>query len=315
VQFFLHGCMDERNSLESNTDTDTLDTPNISSRDLLIPLPLPWNVRCCGSCGRHVTTQRLKMVALSLLCALFCVVIILFLIPDSPAQRYLLDFMNWIGDVNPIYGTIILTVMYAFAMVFCFPGTPFNLAAGFLFGIWLGAAVTVVGCDLGATFAFLIGRTLGKEWAQEQVSKSKKFTLVSLAVEKNAWLIIFLVRLSPVLPFGLCNYLFGVTKVKFSSYWTATTAGLIPCTVAYTYLGSLMRNLTDIYSEDGGEGTSSTYLIAIAIVFTVLGITVITLVTKRTLDKTIQQQDLEMDKLCSRDPPVLEDESFNGHIV
>lgn len=95
-----------------------------------------------------------------------------------------------------------------------------------------------------------------------EVSKNKKFSLVSLAVEKNAWLIIFLVRLSPVLPFGLCNYLFGVTKVKFMSYCTATTAGmhsefcivseingivgLIPCTVAYTYLGSLMRDLTDV---------------------------------------------------------------------
>jgi len=234
------------------------------------------------------------------------VVIVLFLIPDSPAQRYLLDFMNWINDIQPLYGTITLTIMYAFAMIFCFPGTPFNLAAGFLFGVWLGTAVTVVGCDLGATLAFMIGRTLGKDWAQEQVAKSKKFTLVNMAVEKNAWLIIFLVRLSPVLPFGLCNYLFGVTKVKFSSYWTATTCGLIPCTVAYTYLGSLMRNLTDIYSEDGGD-SSSTALIAVAIVVTVLGIVVITYVTKRTLDKTIkQQQDLELEKAYPDDKPIMD---------
>jgi len=216
--------------------------------------------------------------------------------------------MNWIEDIDVIYGSITLTVMYAVAMVFCFPGTPFNLAAGFLFGIWLGAAVTIVGCDLGATFAFLLGRTLGKDWAQEQVSKNKKFSLVSLAVEKNAWLIIFLVRLSPVFPFGLCNYLFGVTKVKFSSYWTATTAGLIPCTVAYTYLGGLMRNLTDIYSEDGGD-SSSTLLIVIAIAITVLGIGVITLVTKRTLDRTIkQQQDIELEKVYPDDHPILQEE-------
>lgn len=62
-------------------------------------------------------------------------------------------------------------------------------------------------------------------WHLSEVSRNKKFSLVSLAVEKNAWLIIFLVRLSPVLPFGLCNYLFGITKVKFSSYWSATTCG------------------------------------------------------------------------------------------
>jgi len=264
-----------------------------------------------------ITTGQVKLVALSVLCVLFVVVIVLFLIPDSPAQKYLLDFMNWISDISTVYGTVTLTIMYAFAMIFCFPGTPFNLAAGFLFGIWLGAAVTVVGCDLGATFAFLIGRTLGKDWAQEQVAKNKKFSLVNMAVEKNAWLIIFLVRLSPVLPFGLCNYLFGVTKVRFSSYWSATTAGLIPCTVAYTYLGSLMRNLTDIYSEDGGD-SSSTTLIAIAIVVTVVGITVITLVTKRTLDKTIkQQQDLELEKLYPSDKPISGDysETYSDHMV
>jgi len=265
-----------------------------------------------------ISTAKIKILVLSVLCALFLVIIVLFLIPDSPAQRHLLDFMTWIDNISPAYGTITLTVVYAISIIFCFPGTPFNLAAGFLFDVWLGTAVTVVGCDLGATFAFLIGRTLGKDWAQEQVSKNKKFSLINMAVEKNAWLIIFLIRLSPVLPFGLCNYLFGVTKVKFSSYWTATTAGLIPCTVAYTYLGSLMRNLTDIYSEDGGD-SSATTLIVVAIVVTVLGITVITFVTKRTLDKTIkQQQELELEKV-SDDRPILngyENESYtNDHMV
>jgi len=268
----------------------------------------------------HVSSTKLKLLALSVLCATFVVVIVLFLIPDSPAQQQLLDFMSWIDEIPKLYGTITLTFMYAIAMVFCFPGTPFNLAAGFLFDIWLGAAVTIVGCDLGATFAFLLGRTLGKDWAQEQVAKNKKFSLVSLAVEKNAWLIIFLVRLSPVFPFGLCNYLFGVTKVKFSSYWTATTLGLIPCTVAYTYLGGLMRNLTDIYSQEGAD-TSSTMLIVIAILITILGIAIITLVTKRTLDKTIkQQQDMvELEKVYPADHPILEgysEESSNtDHIV
>lgn len=245
-----------------------------------------------------IPVSKLKGVALAVLCTVIVAIIVLFMVPDSPAQQYLLDLMNWIKSIKKVYGIVTLTVLYAIAILFCFPGTPFNLAAGFLFGIWWGALVTIVGCDLGATLAFMVGRTLGKDWAQAQVAKNKKFSLLSTAVENNAWLIIFLVRLSPILPFGLCNYLFGVTKVKFSSYWTATTAGLIPCTVAYTYLGSLMRNLTDIYNEDGGD-SNSTVLIAIAIVVTILGITVITFVTKRTLDKTIKQQqekELEMEK-------------------
>eukprot|EP01111_Echinosteliopsis_oligospora_P012600 TRINITY_DN4334_c0_g1_i1.p1 TRINITY_DN4334_c0_g1~~TRINITY_DN4334_c0_g1_i1.p1 ORF type:complete len:277 (-),score=52.55 TRINITY_DN4334_c0_g1_i1:282-1112(-) len=223
---------------------------------------------------------------------LLTTIIILFLVPNSPVQTYLMEFMEWIQNIPVIIGSITLMIMYAIAMVFLFPGTPFNLAAGFLYGVWLGAIVTVVGCDLGASLSFLISRTLGREWAQEQVSKNKRFSMINLAVEKNAWLIICLIRLSPVLPFGLCNYIFGVTKVPFTTYWTATTLGLIPCTVAYTYLGSLMRDLSDIYAKDSATSSSSTQttIIALAVVFTLLGIVIITAVTKRTLDKTMKEQ-------------------------
>ncbi len=113
--------------------------------------------------------QLLKLRALSILGIIIVVVIILFLIPHSPAYTYLKDFLLWINDIPIAYGTVTLTIIYSIAMIFCFPGTPFNLAAGFLFGVWLGAAVTVIGCDLGATLAFMVGRTLGRDWAQQRI--------------------------------------------------------------------------------------------------------------------------------------------------
>eukprot|EP01110_Echinostelium_bisporum_P007443 TRINITY_DN28263_c0_g1_i1.p1 TRINITY_DN28263_c0_g1~~TRINITY_DN28263_c0_g1_i1.p1 ORF type:complete len:161 (+),score=34.38 TRINITY_DN28263_c0_g1_i1:1-483(+) len=122
-------------------------------------------------------------------------------------------------------------------------------------------------------------------------SRNRRFSLVTLAVEKNASLIIFLVRLSPVLPFGVCNYVFGITKVSFYTYWVATTAGLIPCTVAYTYLGSLMRDLTEIYAEDeSADSSNQTLYVSLALTFTLVVIGIITAVTKRTLDKTMKEQ-------------------------
>jgi len=234
------------------------------------------------------STNTIKLVLLGILFILIAVVVISFLIPDAPTQQYMLDFLYWIKNVPRLYGSIILTSIYAVSLVFCFPGTPINLAAGFLFGVWVGSAVTVTGCDIGAILSYLLGRTLGRDWAQNQLMDNKKFALINLAIEKNAWVIIFLMRLSPVVPFGLCNYLFGVTKVGFVVYWTATTAGLIPCTIAYTYLGSLMRNLTDIYSDEGDD--QQLIIIVVGVVITVLGIIVITAVTKRTLDRTIEEQ-------------------------
>jgi len=134
--------------------------------------------------------------------------------------------------------------------------------------------------------------------------------LVNLAVEKNAWLIIFLVRLSPVFPFGICNYLFGVTKSKFWTYWSATTAGLIPCTMAYTYLGSLMRSISEIYSEDGVDGAQRTVIVSVALVTTIVGIIVITFVTKRSLEKAMKEQEIELESVT-----VSTDDGNNGNNI
>jgi len=236
-----------------------------------------------------------KIILIIFLSLTIVTVVILFVIPGSPAQKILIDFMEWLKGIPIIGGAFLLSFLYAVALVLCLPGTPFNLAAGFLFGISIGSIVNIVGCDLGACISFFIGRGLGREWAQQKILTNQKYELIDKAVERNAFLIIFLIRLSPVLPFGICNYLFGITTVSFPLYWLATTAGLIPCTVAYTYLGSLMRDLTDIYSENGEQKEKQTYFIIAAVFMTVLGIIVITLVTKRTLEKTMDERKRETD--------------------
>eukprot|EP01112_Ceratiomyxa_fruticulosa_P012992 TRINITY_DN3627_c0_g2_i1.p1 TRINITY_DN3627_c0_g2~~TRINITY_DN3627_c0_g2_i1.p1 ORF type:complete len:374 (-),score=55.34 TRINITY_DN3627_c0_g2_i1:48-1169(-) len=260
------------------------------------------------------TSHLSKIVLVVILSITIVTVVVLFVIPGSPAQKILIQFMEWLKGIPTIGGAFLLSFLYAIALVLCLPGTPFNLAAGFLFGISVGSVVNIIGCDLGACISFFIGRGLGRDWAQQKILTNQKYELIDKAVERNAFLIIFLIRLSPVLPFGICNYLFGITTVSFPLYWAATTLGLIPCTVAYTYLGSLMRNLTDIYSENGEQKEQQTYMIIAAVFMTVLGIIVITLVTKRTLDKTMDERKREADL----ESGILEnenaDENNNGDI-
>ncbi|GAM24164.1 hypothetical protein SAMD00019534_073390 [Acytostelium subglobosum LB1] len=237
------------------------------------------------------------------------------MVPDSPVQTMTLNFMYTVKNMPPFWGSIVIMLIYSVSLVFCFPGTPINLAAGFLFGVYLGSFATVVGCDLGAVLAFFIGRSLTREWAEKQIKSNKRYSQIDTAVAKNGLLIIFLLRLSPVIPFGICNYIFGATKVKFSKYWLATTAGLIPCTVAYTYLGSLMRNLTEIYSDDSGEKQEQLIFISVATIFTVVIILVITIVTKRTLNRAMLEENstVEMDDMIDLDlekalPLILEED-------
>ncbi|KAF2077728.1 hypothetical protein CYY_000975 [Polysphondylium violaceum] len=235
--------------------------------------------------------QFLRVITIIALGLSILVLFILLLVPDSPVQQWTLSFMTWISEIPTLWGCVLITLIYAVSLIFCFPGTPINLAAGFLFGPLLGSVATVIGCDLGAIFSFIIGRTLTREWAETKMKSNKTYSQIDIAVSKNGLLIIFLLRLSPVIPFGICNYIFGATNITFSKYWLATTAGLIPCTVAYTYFGSLMRSLTDIYSDKSKESTDQLFLIGIAIILTTAIIVVITVVTKRTLKKAMEEQE------------------------
>jgi len=232
-----------------------------------------------------------RLVAIILLTLIIVVTIVSFMIPQSQTREMLLDFMYWLRGIPKSWGTTLLATIYAFGLIICFPGTPFNLAAGFLFGIWIGSATSVAGCIGGATLSFFVGRSLAREWAQNLIKQHEKAKLINLAMEQNGWVFIFMIRLSPILPFGICNYIFGVSNVKFWIYWTATFAGLLPCTIAYTYLGSLMRNLADLFSGEGG--TDQTIILVVSVVSTVLGIIIITAVTKRTLDKTLAKSETE----------------------
>ncbi|EFA84155.1 hypothetical protein PPL_03229 [Heterostelium album PN500] len=255
-----------------------------------------YNIVASVNREMKINRSKIKLISLILLGLCITVLFILLMVPDSPVQKVTISTMESIKKLPTFWGCLIITIVYAISLVFCFPGTPINLAAGYMFGVVAGSVATVVGCDLGAVLAFFVGRLLTREWAAEQIKNNKKYSQIDQAVEKNSLLIIFLLRLSPVIPFGICNYIFGATKVKFSKYWIATTAGLIPCTVAYTYLGSLMRSLADIYAEGSDETDGQLIFITVATIFTVVIIAVITFVTKRTLSKAMNE-DVELENI------------------
>ncbi len=77
------------------------------------------------------------------------------------------------------------------------------------------------------------------------MDKHPKFQAIDLAVAKEGWKIVLLTRLSPVFPFNLLNYAFGVTQVSLKDYILGSF-GIIPGTVMYVYIGSLAGNIAMI---------------------------------------------------------------------
>jgi pyruvate/2-oxoglutarate dehydrogenase complex dihydrolipoamide dehydrogenase (E3) component/uncharacterized membrane protein YdjX (TVP38/TMEM64 family) len=155
-------------------------------------------------------------------------------------QDLLKAALDWIGKLGP-WGPVIFVGLYIIATVLFVPGSVLTLGAGALFGVVLGSVCVSISATLGATAAFLVGRYLARDAIARKIEKNQTFATIDRAVADEGWKIVLLTRLSPVFPFTLLNYAFGLTRVKLSHYVLASWVGMIPGTVMYVYLGSLVN--------------------------------------------------------------------------
>ncbi len=139
------------------------------------------------------------------------------------------------------WGPVVFVVIYILACVLLIPGSVLTLGAGAMFGVVWGSVYVSLASTLGATAAFLVGRYLARRWVARKIAGNAAFAAIDRAVAEEGWKIVGLTRLSPVFPFTLLNYAFGVTQVKLRDYMLASWIGMMPGTVMYVYLGSLAR--------------------------------------------------------------------------
>lgn len=168
-------------------------------------------------------------------------------------QELLRSALGWIDGLGPA-GAAVFVVVYVVACVFFIPGSILTLGAGVVFGVVKGSVLVSVASTLGATAAFLVGRYLARGWVARKIEGNAKFKAVDEAVAREGWKIVGLTRLSPVFPFNLLNYAYGLTRVSLRDYFFASWIGMLPGTVMYVYLGSLAGDLARL---GAGEHTRS----------------------------------------------------------
>jgi len=175
-----------------------------------------------------------------------------FLVRELPLQDWLRTALEWVGRLGP-WGPLLFILLYIVATVLFLPGSPLTLGAGALFGVVWGAVYVSIGSTLGATAAFLIGRYFARAAIARKIAGNARFTAIDRAVEAQGWKIVGLTRLSPVFPFALLDYAFGITRVKFSHFVLASWIGMMPGTLLYVYLGSLAQVATGARTRTTGE--------------------------------------------------------------
>jgi uncharacterized membrane protein YdjX (TVP38/TMEM64 family) len=187
-------------------------------------------------------------------------------------QELLRRSLDWIAGLGPA-GVVAFIAIYILSCVFMLPGSVLGLGAGAVFGLVKGSAIVSAASTLGATAAFLVGRYLARERVANMIEGNERFRAIDEAVGREGWKIVGLTRLSPVFPFNLLNYAYGITKVRLRDFFFASWIGMLPGTVMYVYLGSLAGSLATLDTRDGGR-TPAQWVLSIGGLLATVAVTV-----------------------------------------
>ena len=203
-----------------------------------------------------------------------------------PVTNWMRSVLLWMEALGPL-GPLALIVLYVLACVLLVPGSILTLGAGFVFGVVRGSIYVSVASTLGAVTAFLVGRYLARDWVSGQIAGNARFEAVDRAVGKEGWKIVFLTRLSPVFPFTLLNYAYGVTTISLRSYFIASWIGMMPGTIMYVYLGSITGDLATLGNQESAKSPAQLAFAVVGLVATVIVTVYVTRLAGKALKASV----------------------------
>jgi len=217
---------------------------------------------------------------LSALLIVACLIVLFRIIPIGVGIDKLQSYLASMG----IAGAFIYIGIYIVATVLLIPGSALTLLAGVLYGPVEGTMVVSVGATIGSVVAYLLGRYAFRASVERATKSNPKFAAIDRAIGKNGTKILALLRLSPVVPFSLSNYFFGLTSIRFWPYTLVSWIFTLPGTLLYVYLGYTA-------SQAAGSGNSSGLLHWVLVILGLVLIAVVTVYITRVAKKALASQE------------------------
>ena len=181
----------------------------------------------------------------------------------APVGSWIAALRGWIESFGA-WGVAVFALTYIVATIAILPCAPLALIGGLAWGTWAFPLV-IAAALVGASLAFQIGRHLAQERVQAWAATHPRGAAVIEAVSEQGWRIVLLLRLSPVVPFNVQNYLFGITSIGFTPYAMATALGILPGASLFISIGAFGHS-----TEDPGSRTLNWVLFGLGLAATVV---------------------------------------------
>ena len=166
--------------------------------------------------------------------------LVLILVLSALVLKYLpFEKIREIIQKGGAYSPIIYILLFSILPIFFFPVPVLALAAGIAFGLWKGSLYTMIGASINCVLMYLIARYIGKEqvdrYLNRRLSEDMKRKLASK--ETNLGFYLFVLRLTPIIPYNLINYMSGLLNIGLKKYVIISILGIMPGTVVYLNMG------------------------------------------------------------------------------
>ena len=152
-------------------------------------------------------------------------------------KNYIESFGVWIP--------VIYCLIYLIAVFIPHAGTAMTIVGGLLFTPFFGTALVITISSLGSVFPFLIAKKFGRKYIKAKIEKTKYKKYLN-RTDENSFMFILYMRLIPLIPYELQNYIAGLVDISTSKFILATFIGLLPGTFALIYLGNTLTDIQPI---------------------------------------------------------------------
>ncbi len=152
------------------------------------------------------------------------------------ATPYLPGFSVWVQTLGA-WAPLAFVAAYIGVVLFMLPAFLLTMAGGAVFGVVKGSALVLAGATIGGTLAFLLGRTVLRASVARRVAAHPTLSAVDRVIGDDGLRLMFLLRLSPAIPFVLSNYALGVTRVRTRDFVMAMP-GMLPIIASYAAFGA-----------------------------------------------------------------------------
>jgi uncharacterized membrane protein YdjX (TVP38/TMEM64 family) len=204
-------------------------------------------------------------------------------------MQWYAHLIQWLTAMGP-WTPVLFVLAYVAASMVMAPAFLLTVSAGAIFGLWRGTALVYLGQMLGSSAVYWVASPLARSRLLHWLYRDPRVAAVRSAVVDDALWVMFLLRLSPVVPYVLLNYALALSGVSYRHFFLASL-GMLPAIVMYVYYGKVVGDVAKVAAGvSPPHGPEYYVLLGAGLIATIVVSTTVTRAARRAMNKSRELQ-------------------------